>query len=246
MKNFLFTFICLFINIVVFAQTQYDYYEDDVAHSNPPMDGYTILGIIIFVVIGFIIWLIYHSIKEKANNNDKIKWENHVKESANKKQVIEEGGFICPICGKAVNDNNYTKNIKIYDIDDKFIAGYVKYCNNCYRKEKEYQKELDNYKSKKIRKEMPEWYGCFSLIVVAIANILAIVLGVIRHNDIAEIIVSMFGLSIIAFLISSIPAIVINIGRIFLIEPKRPFNSPSYKQVNDCNAFIVTKIQKKK
>ena len=57
------------INLVIFAQTQYDYYEDDVAHEKPVIDGYGLLGLIMLAIIGFVVWFIYASIKEWANKH---------------------------------------------------------------------------------------------------------------------------------------------------------------------------------
>lgn len=55
------------INVAVFAQTQYDYYDDDVAYQKPAIDGYSILKLIMLIVIGFIIWFICASAKDWLN-----------------------------------------------------------------------------------------------------------------------------------------------------------------------------------
>lgn len=54
---------------MVLAQTQYDYYDDDVANQRPVLNGYTVLGLIILFVVGFVIWFIYASIKEWLNKH---------------------------------------------------------------------------------------------------------------------------------------------------------------------------------
>ena len=47
MKRIVSVLYFLIINIVIIAQTQYDYYDDDVAHEKPVIDGYAILGLVI-------------------------------------------------------------------------------------------------------------------------------------------------------------------------------------------------------
>lgn len=59
----------IFINVAVFAQTQYDYYDDDVAYQKPVIDGFSILGLIMLIVIGFIIWLICAIVKDWLNKH---------------------------------------------------------------------------------------------------------------------------------------------------------------------------------
>ena len=54
MKRIVSVLYFLIINIVIIAQTQYDYYDDDVAHEKPVIDSYAILGL---VILG-IFWVI--------------------------------------------------------------------------------------------------------------------------------------------------------------------------------------------
>ena len=66
MRQFLSLFF-LIINVMVVAQTQYDYYDDSVAHQNPDLN---IFGLIMLLVIGFVVWFIYASIKERINKQN--------------------------------------------------------------------------------------------------------------------------------------------------------------------------------
>lgn len=59
--------LILLTPIHVIAVTQYDYYDDDVAHQG--IDGYTLLGLLILVVIGFALWILYSLIKEWTKKN---------------------------------------------------------------------------------------------------------------------------------------------------------------------------------
>ncbi len=69
MKRYIFSISSLVFRIKLLAQTQYDYYDDEVAYQVPVIDGYTLLSLIIFTVIGFLIWIIYRLGKEWANKN---------------------------------------------------------------------------------------------------------------------------------------------------------------------------------
>ena len=65
MKRIVSVLYFLIINIVIIAQTQYDYYDDDVAHEKPVIDGYAILGL---VILG-IFWVLYKVIKEEIDKH---------------------------------------------------------------------------------------------------------------------------------------------------------------------------------
>lgn len=65
MKRIVSVLYFLIINIVIIAQTQYDFYEDDVAHEKPVIDGYALLGIIILGIF----WVIYKAIKEEIDKH---------------------------------------------------------------------------------------------------------------------------------------------------------------------------------
>ncbi|MBQ9585412.1 MAG: hypothetical protein IJR20_05365 [Muribaculaceae bacterium] len=244
MKKILLSIFCLFINNLILGQTQYDYYEDDVAHEGAVFDGYTIFGILIVAFIIFVIWLIYTIIKDNSERKTKRQNEIDYKRSNDNKKVIEDGGFICPICGKQVTDDNFSKHLKMFPEGNEVIVGYVKYCNNCDALEQEYEQNINSYYRKSSKKEMPDWVGCVSLIILLIVNIAAIVLGIIRKNDFVDIIMSMFGLSILSMLIMAIPYLLLNIGTHFQIKPKKPFETPSLNHIKKCNA--IGNIQRKK
>ena len=246
MKKIILTIFNLLINIAVFAQTQYDYYEDDVAHKDSVIDGHTILGLLIVAFIVFIIWLIYRTVKD--NSERKAKQQNSIehKKLIDNRKVIEEGGFICPVCGKQVTDKNYTKHFRMFPEGDEVIVSYVKYCNRCNALEKEYEQNINSYNSNSSKKEMPDWFGCVTLVILLIINIIAIVLGINRNNDFAEIIVSMFGLSMFSIFVMAIPYLLINIGSFFQIKPQRPFEEPSLEHIKKCNAISIIKKEKVK
>lgn len=62
MKKVAVSFYSLIACISLFAQTQYDYYEDGVAHQKPFITGDTLWGLIVLLAIIFIVWLIKSSI----------------------------------------------------------------------------------------------------------------------------------------------------------------------------------------
>lgn len=66
------------MSIIVNAQTQYDYYDDDVANSKPDLDWHAILGFLILAFIGFVLWIIYTSIKNSASKRSKANAQNKI------------------------------------------------------------------------------------------------------------------------------------------------------------------------
>ena len=69
MKKIAVIFVSFIYTVLLTAQTQYDYYDDDVAHQKPVIDGYGLLGLVLLAIIGFVVWIVFSSIKEWANKH---------------------------------------------------------------------------------------------------------------------------------------------------------------------------------
>lgn len=69
MKRIAIIFVSFIYTVLLTAQTQYDYYDDDVAHQKPVIDGYGLLGLVLLAIIGFVVWIVFSSIKEWANKH---------------------------------------------------------------------------------------------------------------------------------------------------------------------------------
>lgn len=145
MKKILFTIICLFINIVVFAQTQYDYYEDDVAHSKPDLDWHAILGLIVLTIIGFIIWVINKDIKARKEYKEKQKREVSVQQAIRRNNIIKEGGIVCPICDTAIYNKQHTFSTRVFTTNSYDIICELYFCRRCEEESKKIKHDQKFY-----------------------------------------------------------------------------------------------------
>lgn len=85
MKKLVLSFCYFIICVSVLAQTQYDYYDDDVAHQKPLITGETLLGLIVLAAIIFVVWLVKASI---SSVNQSIQESKRKAESARIKESI--------------------------------------------------------------------------------------------------------------------------------------------------------------
>ncbi len=240
MNKYILSLLSFFFCNLIFSQSQYDYLDDDVAHSKPFLDGYTILGLLILGLFFLIIRFIYNSVNNKIKQKEKFKTEYKRHERIINNQVIDHDGFICPTCGKRVSDNQYYSFTTNYVINKELLYCRIKYCAIC--------KSLDdNYKlnqsSHIVKKELPDWYGNFTLILLLLAFIAAIIYGIIKKLHIISIFLSMFVAGIWAFVLAGIVPLVINLPYYFHKEVKPPFRIPSYNHAKSCNALKIISRQ---
>ncbi len=72
MKKILLGIYFFIIKASIFAQTQYDYYEDSDTYKRPEaIDGKTILGLIVLAIIVFVIWFLNACYKDWAKKHKK-------------------------------------------------------------------------------------------------------------------------------------------------------------------------------
>ena len=64
MKKIVFGIISILITASSFAQTQYDYYDDDVAYKSHNGSGDFFTGLIVIVIIAFVVWIFNAIVKD--------------------------------------------------------------------------------------------------------------------------------------------------------------------------------------
>jgi len=220
----LLVFLTLLIPLFASAQSVYMHEaQDDAAANSEPI---SVLGIITLLIIVGIVYVVCKLISGAHEKTRQKKYEAYNAEYNRQKETKEKGGFICPICGKQVLDNNYS--IRIWSKEQ--IAYSVKICSSCN----------DRYYPSKFgknmkRKQTPTW-------VYALPFIFLIGLGLyvlIRNIIIGQVFMGIIGMIIVPTVTGGI------LGWVFLIvqkltsvsEPKSPLNKISIEHIRDCNAI---------
>lgn len=89
MKKIAVSFYSFITCVSLFAQTQYDYYDDEVAHQKPFLTGDTLWGLIVLLAIIFIVWLIKSSISS-ANQSVKESKRKAEAEKIRQTEILRE------------------------------------------------------------------------------------------------------------------------------------------------------------
>lgn len=197
--------------------------QDDAAANSGPI---SVLGIITLLIIVGIVYVVCKLISGAHEKTRQKKYEAYNAEYNRQKETKEKGGFICPICGKQVLDNNYS--IRIWSKEQ--IAYSVKICSSCN----------DRYYPSKFgknmkRKQAPTW-------VFALPFVFLIGLGLyvlIRNIILGQVFMGIIGMIIVPVVTGGI------LGWVFLIiqklvsvsEPKSPLNSIPIEHIRNCNAI---------
>lgn len=229
-------FSYIFIMSNAIAQSVYMHEaQEDASHP----ENFSIGSILLIALVCFIIWIIYTAISQTKEHNENVRRENDFKVYIDKKKAIENGGFVCPVCGKIVTDDQYAAHYEMYHTKDEIIFGFVKYCNDCEKRNKEYENTLAKYSTKEL-KEIPDWFGCIVLSLLLIVNIATIVVDIIKHREFGFIICDMFAYSVSLMFIIGIPIAFYNLIRKSSdYTPKPPFEKPTFDHAKDCNAIII-------
>ena len=120
----LLVFLTLLIPLFASAQSVYMHEaQDDAAANSEPI---SVLGIITLLIIVGIVYVVCKLIGSAHEKTKQKKYEAYNAEYNRQKETKEKGGFICPICGKQVLDNNYS--IRIWSKEQ--IAYSVKICSS--------------------------------------------------------------------------------------------------------------------
>lgn len=216
------TVLILLIPSFAFAQSVYMHEaQDDAANSEP----ISILGIITLLILVGVIYVACKFIGSVHTQYRKKKYEAYNAEYDRQMETKKKGGFICPICGKQVLDDNY--RTRIWSKDN--IAYSVKICNSC--NERYYPIRF----GKKKRKQTPTW-------VFALPFVFLIGLGLyvlIRNIILGQVFMGIIGMIIVPVVTGGI------LGWVFLIiqklvsvsEPKSPLNSIPIEHIRNCNAI---------
>ena len=219
--------LILLLPSFAFAQSVYMHEaQDDAANSEP----ISILGIITFLAIVGLIYIIVKVVKGEKHNREKRKQVTDAKESDHKNTTIKAGGFICPFCGKHVMDNNYQTIKRYFDGE-----GYkIKYCKACEERYNQY--EIDRLKYK--RKELPDWVGITLLILLIVIGLVTLIINCIKGN-VFDGILGMFFVPLAVFFILGVPIAIFS-KIIEKPEPTEPFKTPTLQHIRDCNAIHMT------
>ena len=70
MKIIVFLTISISITALAYAQTEYDYYDDDVAYQSHNSNGDFFTGLIVIAIIALVIWVINYIIKDFKRTNE--------------------------------------------------------------------------------------------------------------------------------------------------------------------------------
>lgn len=206
-----------------FAQSVYMHEaQDDAANSEP----ISVLGIITLLIIVGIVYVVCKLIGGAHEKTKQKKYEAYNEEYNRQKETKEKGGFICPICGKQVLDNNYS--IRIWSKEQ--IAYSVKICSSC--NDRYYPIRFGNNKK---RKQTPTWVYLLPFVFLVGLGIYVL----IRNIILGQVFRGIIGMIIVPTGVGGI------LGWVFLIvqkivkfsEPKSPLDKIPIEHIRDCNAI---------
>ena len=208
----------------VFAQSVYMHEaQDDAAANSEPI---SVLGIITLLIIVGIVYVVCKLISGAHEKTRQKKYEAYNAEYNRQKETKEKGGFICPICGKQVLDNNYS--IRIWSKEQ--IAYSVKICSSCN----------DRYYPSKFgknmkRKQAPTWVGALPFIFLIGLGLFVL----IRNIIIGEILWGIIGMIIVPVFVGGIMGwIILIVQKLASVsEPKSPLNNITIDHIKNCNAI---------
>ena len=219
--------IILFFPSLACAQSVYMHEAQDDAANSEPISA---LGIIAFAILVGVLYLIYKIIGEASSKYEKKKFEAKLEESKRQQTTINEGGFICPNCGKHVLDSNYETMWR--KLEGK---GYtIKFCKNCGDYYRWYEMDYENYQRRN-KDELPYWF-IILLYVIMIALGLAILIMSCITGDV------LFGIIYMFLAPLFIAAILVWTYKLFIKlfwgpKPREPFKIPSLEHIKKCNAI---------
>lgn len=225
-------FVATFLSFpsVLFGQSAYLHEAlEDAESSGQPI---TFGGIIVFAIIVGIIYLVVKKIDAASTKSEKKKFDRKYEDTKRRQATIEEGGFVCPICGEHVHDKNFETMWQIIEGN----SCTIKLCKNCGDSYYRYSKRYSEYKRKE-KKGMPDWV-CILVIVLLIAlGLYTFIMGCIT----GEILMGIIGLFFTPIVIGMPLLLIIYYLFEFLGNPKpsKPFELPSLSHLRECNAIIT-------
>lgn len=241
MKRISSALIISFWSIFLYSQAVYMHEAQEDWDSS---DGFPTLGLITLSAIAFIIWLAIKLITNTQERNAKIKEIKEKERNRINELTIKNGGFVCPVCGKAIQDNNYKVFSNSY-IGVKRLCRYeFKLCVNCGYDYIHYESDHKNYhRFHDNNKSLPDWFGCLTMIVLAAGGIAGFIVE-IRKGEIFFAFLSLIQVPLAILLIfGGTGFLIYKIICLIMapIHPKKPFDFPSKEQAEKCNALVSPK-----
>lgn len=228
MKRYIINIVSLFPS-VVYAQSAYLH---EVLEDEETPEPITILGVVLFVLIIGVIYFVVKKISNASDNREKRKFERKYEELKRQKATIEEGGFVCPFCGKHVLDNNYATMWIILE-DGSYTIKLCKYCDSRNQK---YEEKYSKYR-KKDKEGLPDWFGISFFVFLIAIGIYCLVMGCINGEVLMGIISMVFTPLVVGGILGFVLDFFIKL--IWNPEPSKPFEKPSLSHLRECNAIIT-------
>lgn len=228
MKRYIINIFSLFPS-VVYAQSAYLH---EVLEEEAPPEPITFLGVVLFVLIIGVIYFVVRKISNASDKRQKRKFEEKYQELKRQEATIEEGGFVCPFCGKHVLDNNYATMWIIVN-DNSYT---IKLCNSCNDRKIRYDEEYSKYR-KKDKEGLPDWVGILFFVFLIALGIYCLVMSCINGDVLFGIIGMVFTPLVVGGILGFVLEFFIKL--IWNPEPSKPFDTPSLSHLRDCNAIIT-------
>ena len=139
MKRIVFLAISISITTLAYAQTEYDYYDDDVAYQSHNSNGDFFTGLIVIAIIALVIWVINYIIKDFKGTNEQRNKYQESKARSQRSTPRSTLGAIRRASEFIVYDFDKQKEIDIQifnqlvekakqgDVDTQFKVGYHYY-----------------------------------------------------------------------------------------------------------------------
>lgn len=225
-KKILLTILFTVCQICLFAQSVYMHEAQEDSEHTDPITFIGILSLILFA--GFICVIVkvingMEGKKEKSFNNEKNK------ETQRYYSVRQNGGFVCPVCGKNVMDKNYISTFQSYDGK----MHHVKFCTNCGDKYNRYKEELLSLQKEK--EEMPTLLSVLILLLLVASGLYSLIVNCMKGDIFMGIVGMIMGPIIVGAFIGWIIFVIKNILKLF--KPSKPFKTPTLEHVKKCNAL---------
>lgn len=228
MKKIIITIISFCYSVSSFCQAwAMDEAADDARESEP----ITIGSIISFLVFAGIIYFIYAIISSYNESREKKRKEKFDKDFHERIVREKAGRYKCPICGKEYEGDDYSSML-VYNKEECFRA---KYCKSCANRHYEYSVKYHKWQ-RNHRSEVPDWYGGLTLGAMVLSDVAWIIYHIVI-GKFDYLIGRLFFTPILAMCVMGIFAL-IYIHLLQPSEPYKPFDDPSKKHVEECNALI--------
>ena len=214
-------------NMSMFAQSVYMHEaQEDSANSDP----ITLWGLLSFMFVAGIIYIIAQVIGDYNKKREKQKREEKYEEFHRQYTAKQRGGFVCPVCGKQVMDDNYTTNLRLFN--GKVYR--VKYCKSCSEKYDSYKREEARFLRNQ-NKELPTWLSIMIMVFLVGLGIYVLIRNCMR----GDIFIGIWGMIMTPICVGAM------IGWIIWIvqklqeasKPTEPFKMPTFEHIQDCNAI---------